>query len=988
MNNFLPPVAIFTAQAVLPSQGSWDSLFFGLFVFIIVCGFAISSAKKSSTKQTTSHVSSKGALGACCAFNFLVGAVIVQVAATAVYLALFNAMSSSLAIGALILVWGVFALSGGISGYFGKSSLSIGAAVLSIIAVILGATDSFGLAEFSAVASASVSLDFLPISVLALLGLVSLSASVGTVALCVPKKLSVSISPLTLTMEVGQSQKITATASGGYHNYIYQWYLNNKPINDSEVKSSTHKGNKESSYSFVPAERGTYEIYVQVTDRSSSAFKRSDATATSKLAVITVVPSPLLACVINASPSTIDIGQSSHIVQSKPVSGGVKPYSYQWFEKDASGRFVAIKDANREDYRLLTSEGTELGAKSYRLQVTDALGNVVTSNVAKLQINAIPTVSVSAESPRVDAYKTLVLRASISGGTEPCIIQWYVDSKKAAQGSDATFNFASAIVGEHEVYVNVLDSATPSVTAKSKILAIKVVPIPLVAPIIAANPSTVGVGQSALFTQSKLAFGGIAPYRYQWFETDSTGSFVPINGATEQQYCYVSEEAGITKPKSHRLEVSDSHGSVVVSNAVTVKVNPPLKISEFTPKHATVGVGDPQQFTVIAIGGTGEYRYEWYLNSRRVGTNTSTYVFSALKTGLYRVSVNVFDTAPTPAMVQSEPRYVANCILPEAVGDINKWRAAGDFDRVLGLDILDFVENTVSEEDFVNQLDRLRDYREAWCAKQGWARTYTNAAIAESYQALKSGRRNILYARRLAPRLFDEWKICDNPGLNNEDLRTRRTDYMNALLHSIEQEDTENAWSNFRVERIRDMVKEKILKQSGLSIGIYLANDEIKRDEDAIFFLKDAIERNKKSEDKLQQANNWLGVTLCNLHRYREALPYLEEALRLQETDLNYQNLIGALMQLEDWYRAKEVCNRYGDRLKFKTPHDIRNYAIILANLREFQSALFVAEKGVEIAKEIVSHNPTAENRAALESCKKLVGDLKQIVNQNPYYRY
>jgi hypothetical protein len=1007
----LPILADTPTTKLIASQGSWDSLFFGLVFFIVVCGIAVSFAKKSSSKQHGTYVSRKGALAACCAFNFLVGALVVQVSATAVYLALFNSMMGSLAIGSFLLVWGILTLSGGIAAYFGRSNLSMGSVALSVIAIILGLTNSFGFNEFSAVASSSISMDILPISLVSILGIISLSASAGAVALYIPKKLSITISPLELSTTVGESEKITSSAKGGYHNYLYQWYLNDKPISNSQIAYSESKGHSESVYTFIPTERGSYDIYVVLTDRSQSTLRgKSETNVTSKHVVITVTPAPLTQVVINASPTTIDIGQSSVIRLIKPVSGGVKPYSYQWFEEDASlltsDRVIAIMEATKEEYRFTTTGNTRVGTKNFRLQVTDTLGTVVTSNMVKVKIYPIPTIKIGANSTSVDAYKQLVVTVSASGGTEPFSYQWYLHNKKVAQGSDATYNFNSEVVGQHHIYVILSDSASPSVSVKSEVFVIKVVPVRLAPPIIYANPIVVGVGQPVLLTQLKPPIGGIAPYQYQWFETDSNGSFVPIYGATKEGYIYTGEESAISRPKSHRLQVTDLEGSVVVSNEVTAKVNPLLKITEFTPRFGAITVGSSQTFTVTAIGGTGEYRYEWYLNGSRIYNNSNTYIFSARTTGLFKISVTVFDGAEKAAKVESEARYVANFILTQTVGDINNWRAGRDFDKVLGFDILEFIENTSSEKDVSFQLEKIRDYRIVWCGQQNWARNYTNAAIAEAYQALKIGRRNIVYVKRIAPRIFDEWKLFDLPNLKSENLRNKRTEYINALLLTTEREDTENPWVNMNAQELNNKVKEEILKQNGLSIGIYLASDEINREGDAIFFLKDAIKRYRNVEDKLEQANNWLGVALCNLHRTREALPYLEEALRLNENETNFKNLIGALKGLEEWNRAKTVCERYGDKFKLKTAIDIHNYAFILASvavqnfnsntglyygggeyarqlcLNELQGALFVAEKGVEFANEAVRQNNNEENRIALETCKKLVRDLQEMISK------
>jgi hypothetical protein len=88
--------------------------------------------------------------------------------------------------------------------------------------------------------------------------------------------LSVSISPLSASILVGQSVTFTSTVSGGYTPYAYQWYLNGDPVS----------GATSASWTFTPTTSGIYYIHLQVTDAK-------DNTAQSDTARITVAAVPV-----------------------------------------------------------------------------------------------------------------------------------------------------------------------------------------------------------------------------------------------------------------------------------------------------------------------------------------------------------------------------------------------------------------------------------------------------------------------------------------------------------------------------------------------------------------------------------------------------------------------------------------------------------------------------------------------------------------------
>jgi lysozyme len=91
-----------------------------------------------------------------------------------------------------------------------------------------------------------------------------------------PPPLSVSISPLSASILVGQSVTFTSTVSGGYTPYSYQWFLNGNPVS----------GATSASWTFIPTSSGIYYVHLKVTDDKGNTAQSETARIT--VATVTV----------------------------------------------------------------------------------------------------------------------------------------------------------------------------------------------------------------------------------------------------------------------------------------------------------------------------------------------------------------------------------------------------------------------------------------------------------------------------------------------------------------------------------------------------------------------------------------------------------------------------------------------------------------------------------------------------------------------------
>ena len=90
-----------------------------------------------------------------------------------------------------------------------------------------------------------------------------------------PPALSVSISPLSTSINVGKSVTFTSTVTGGTSPYSYQWYLNSAPVS----------GATSNTWTFTPSTGGIYYVYLKVTDSGNNTTQSETARIT-----VTTVP--------------------------------------------------------------------------------------------------------------------------------------------------------------------------------------------------------------------------------------------------------------------------------------------------------------------------------------------------------------------------------------------------------------------------------------------------------------------------------------------------------------------------------------------------------------------------------------------------------------------------------------------------------------------------------------------------------------------------
>ncbi len=246
-----------------------------------------------------------------------------------------------------------------------------------------------------------------------------------------PPPLSVSISPTSVVMDVGQSVTFVSSVSGGTTPHTYQWYLDDAPVSSATAPTWT----------FFPTSPGTYEVYMNVTDTVGM-------TAQSNTVSVTVNP-PLT---VSISPTTIVMNLGQSVTFQSTISGGTPPYTYQWYLND-----IAIPDATSYNWIFTpTSSGFYL----VHLRVTDDVDISRESDSASVTVRGRlkALFTYSPVYPYINETVTFNASASTPNGGVISNYTWFFGDGKLTIVTDPIITHAYTAEGNYTVTLVVTDS--------------------------------------------------------------------------------------------------------------------------------------------------------------------------------------------------------------------------------------------------------------------------------------------------------------------------------------------------------------------------------------------------------------------------------------------------------------------------------------------------------------------------------------------------
>jgi gliding motility-associated-like protein len=281
-------------------------------------------------------------------------------------------------------------------------------------------------------------------------------------------------------------------------------------------------------------------------------------------------------------------------------TGGTPPYTASWNTNPVQNNYTA----------------TSLASGNYIVTVTDNNGCVTSQNITISQPLPLGFNSSNIQDVSCFGGNNGSISISVGGGVTPYNYNWNNNSFPSANSINGltagvyllTVTDGNGCVANSQYTVTEPTALVASVTNKSDI-------------------SCHGLMDGSIQTNS---VGGTSPYNYQWTQAVST-----TPNATNLGFGY------------HVLTVIDANGCMDTTAAMINEPSPILTILQ--GGGDTICPGQPTALTATAIGGTGNYTYQW--NNGNTGATQTVSPPSSTTYSVFATDANGCIGAPDSAIV-------------------------------------------------------------------------------------------------------------------------------------------------------------------------------------------------------------------------------------------------------------------------------------------------------------------------------------------------
>ena len=361
--------------------------------------------------------------------------------------------------------------------------------------------------------------------------------------------------------------------------------------------------------------------------------------------------------------------ESKRIELKVEVQGGVKPYTYTWYQGTLGDTDTSVSSRSEARIRITP------GSYTYWARVTDRAGTTVDSNEIAVEflVPGETPLAIKSQTGDLDVIaregsKRVQLKVEAQGGTKPYDTIWYEgDSGDTSISIDSGSSISMDLIpGVYAYWAqvtdangDVVDSSTINVNVTAEPLAFITEP---------ANTNvvwrTATTSKAVLYVRAR---GGVAPYSYNWL---LEGASVGTNPTLLVAFGAITDA-----PRNYSVEVTDANGDMITSRTAVVRiVVPAIKIISSTTSVTARWSGSDAVFSLsaAATGGAGALTYTWYSGTPTapgavVGTGRVASIrVSNASSGSFPYHLVVTDVAGTRAVSRIAMVRIPASIIPTA----------------------------------------------------------------------------------------------------------------------------------------------------------------------------------------------------------------------------------------------------------------------------------------------------------------------------------
>ncbi len=466
---------------------------------------------------------------------------------------------------------------------------------------------------------------------------------------------SVSVSPSSLSLKVGETGTVTGTVSPSNATNKSVTYTSS----DTSVASVTSAG-------VVTANSAGSAVITVKSNNGKTA--KCNVTVTAQQTVSTLKN--------NSTVSAEAVALNQKVTLTGKASGGTSPYKYAfYYKRSITSAWTTIGTAFGT---ATTASFTPTSEAIYDVKVvvkdsTDATATWTYSVEAmNLGTGSALKNSSTLSATSVTLGTTVTMTGKASGGTSPYKYAYYYKKSTASSWTKAyvtssgsvytkydTMTFKPTATGTYDVRINVKDEYGEG-SVVSKDFTLKVISNAL------TNNSTISatsVTAGSTVTMTGKATGGTSPYKYGYYYKKSTDSawtkaYVTSSGSVYTKYDTMTFKPTDAGTYNVKINVKDKYGEgTVVSKEFKLTVKPGTLVNNSKMSATTVTAGTTVTLTGKATGGTSPYKYGYYYKKSTDSAWTKAYVtssgsvytkydsvtFKPTSAGTYNVRINVKD---------------------------------------------------------------------------------------------------------------------------------------------------------------------------------------------------------------------------------------------------------------------------------------------------------------------------------------------------------